>query len=140
MHAMELARLVLEAARAHRSLEARAARTAALTPADFRLLSAVHTLHGGATASQLARRLGLTRQSVQRVADRLSERGLASFTANPDHQRSPILRASETGRRACERVERELRDWEKGLEDLLEPEELETAELVLKALKRGLES
>jgi hypothetical protein len=37
-------------------------------------------------------------------------------------------------------VERELRDWEKGLEDLLEPEELETAELVLKALKRGLES
>lgn len=90
--------------------------------------------------SHLARRLGLTRQSVQRVADRLSERGLARFTQNPYHERSPILRPTEPGSRARARVERELQEWEAGLGELLDPEELESAELALKALKSACET
>ena len=134
---MRLLQLVSEAFQAHRLLESRVAGTAGLSAAEVRLLRA---LGRGASVSHLARRLGLARQSVQRVADRLSERGLTRFTQNPDHQRSPILLPTEAGSRARERVERELGDWEARLGELLEPEELETAELVLKGLKSALES
>ena len=40
----------------------------------------------------IARRLGLARQSVQRVAD-----GHATFEPNPDHQRSPLLILTSAG-------------------------------------------
>ena len=40
------------------------------------------------TASQVARRMGLTRQSVQRVVDLLAAEGLISaLEKNPDHRR-----------------------------------------------------
>jgi DNA-binding MarR family transcriptional regulator len=134
---IHLLKLVSEAFESHRALESRVAGAAGLSGAEARIL---RTIGAGASVSQLARRLGLARQSVQRVADRLSERGLARFIPNPDHQRSPILLPTEAGSRARERVERELREWEAKLSELLEPEELETAELVLRGLKSALES
>ena len=137
VYIMRLLRLAQETARAHLALAERSADRAGLTPAESRLLAA---LKDGATVSQLARRLGLTRQSVQRVADRLSEKKLARFTSNPDHQRSPLLTPTESGIRARERAMRELGDWEARLRDLVEPEELETAELALEALLSALES
>ena len=45
----------------------------------------------GLSVAMIARRLGLARQSVQRVADAIVADGLASFEPNPDHQRSPLL-------------------------------------------------
>jgi DNA-binding MarR family transcriptional regulator len=46
----------------------------------------------------IARRLGLTRQSVQRTADALVDEGLAAYEPNPDHQRSPLLILTDHGR------------------------------------------
>jgi len=93
----------------------------------------------GRTVPTIARRMGLTRQSVQRVADLLAEARLARFEPNPDHRRSPILRATEEGVRLRERLERRLRGWEQTVEDLVEGEDLETALVVLRALRSGLE-
>ena len=53
---------------------------------------------------QIARRLGYARQSVQRTADLLVESGLAEFTANPDHQRSPYLEPTARGREVLKRL------------------------------------
>jgi len=44
-----------------------------------------------------ARELGVTRQSVQRLADELAEEGVLEFVANPRHQRSPRLRLTKRG-------------------------------------------
>ena len=49
------------------------------------------------TVPQVARRLGLTRQSVQRVIDQLFAEGLVTWCRNPDHKTSPLLRLSDAG-------------------------------------------
>ena len=51
-----------------------------------------------ATVPGIARRLGLARQSVQRVADDLIAAGCVKAVANPDHQRSPLLQLTAPGR------------------------------------------
>jgi DNA-binding MarR family transcriptional regulator len=96
-------------------------------------------LGSGRTVPSIARHLRLSRQSVQRIADLLAEARLARFEPNPDHRRSPILRATEEGARVRERLERQFRGWEETVEELVEPEDLETALVVLRAIRSGLE-
>ncbi|HEY0301627.1 MAG TPA: MarR family winged helix-turn-helix transcriptional regulator [Rhizomicrobium sp.] len=52
------------------------------------------------TVPQIARRLGVTRQNVQRIADLLVAEGSASFDPNPDHKNSPYLVLSKRGQAA----------------------------------------
>ncbi|WP_199522058.1 MarR family winged helix-turn-helix transcriptional regulator [Geodermatophilus marinus] len=49
------------------------------------------------TAAGTARRLGLARQSVQRVADDLVAAGLLARAANPDHRPAPLLSVTDEG-------------------------------------------
>jgi DNA-binding MarR family transcriptional regulator len=53
---------------------------------------------------QIARRLGLTRQAVQRTADLLVDEGLAGYAGNPDHRASPHLILTKRGREALGRL------------------------------------
>jgi DNA-binding MarR family transcriptional regulator len=48
--------------------------------------------------------MGLTRQSVQRIADLLVERGLAEYRDNPAHRRAKLLVATEDGLAAVRRI------------------------------------
>ncbi|MGW1067978.1 MarR family winged helix-turn-helix transcriptional regulator [Streptomyces aureus] len=48
--------------------------------------------------ARAARRLGITRQGVQRVANELVRDGLADFRTNPDHRSSPLLVLTDRGR------------------------------------------
>lgn len=52
----------------------------------------------------IARRLGLTRQSVQRVVDDLVARGAVVLAPNPDHARSPLVRLVPEGRRLLDEM------------------------------------
>ena len=49
------------------------------------------------TVPQIARRMGLTRQAVQRVAGVLEAEGLARFVRNPAHRSSPLLELTPDG-------------------------------------------
>ncbi len=42
--------------------------------------------------------MGLTRQSVQRIADLLVERGLAAYADNPAHRRAKLVTPTSAGR------------------------------------------
>jgi DNA-binding MarR family transcriptional regulator len=53
---------------------------------------------------QIARRLGLTRQAVQRIADLVTGEGLAIYVDNPDHKASPHLVLTKTGKDALIRL------------------------------------
>jgi DNA-binding MarR family transcriptional regulator len=59
---------------------------------------------GQLSVAMIARRLGLSRQSVQRVADMLATEGLASFEPNLDHQRSPLLILTHDGEAALNTI------------------------------------
>lgn len=56
------------------------------------------------TVPQIARRLGVTRQNVQRLADLLVKEKLASFETNPDHKGSPYLVLSASGQAALAKI------------------------------------
>ncbi|GAA1573825.1 hypothetical protein GCM10009789_29150 [Kribbella sancticallisti] len=56
------------------------------------------------TVPAIARRLGLVRQSVQRVADELVAEGEVERSENPDHQRSPLYSLTESGRETLRKI------------------------------------
>jgi DNA-binding MarR family transcriptional regulator len=71
------------------------ARPAGLTAARWQVLGAV--LREPLTVSDAARAMGLTRQSVQRLADALVADGMAEYVENPRHRRARLLRPTEAG-------------------------------------------
>jgi DNA-binding MarR family transcriptional regulator len=78
------------------------ARPAGLTAAWWQVLGAV--LGEPLTVAGIARDMGITRQSVQRIADILAERGLAGYLPNPAHRRAKLLTPTEAGRAAIARI------------------------------------
>jgi DNA-binding MarR family transcriptional regulator len=74
------------------------------TQARWQIMSAAST--DSLTVPQIARRLGVSRQNVQRIADLLVEESWASFEPNPDHRGSPHLVLSARGRAALARITR----------------------------------
>lgn len=56
------------------------------------------------TVSQAARRLGTTRQAVQRSANELLTQGLATSETNPDHRASPFIVLTPRGRDTLSRI------------------------------------
>ena len=79
------------------------ARPAGLTAAWWQVLGAV--LSEPLPVSGIARVMGITRQSVQRIADLLVERGLAEYRPNPAHRRAKLLAPSDEGRAAIARID-----------------------------------
>lgn len=78
------------------------ARPAGLTAAWWQVLGA--TRHGPLPVARIARHLGITRQSVQRVADLLVEHGLAAYEPNPAHRRARLLSPTVEGREAMREI------------------------------------
>jgi DNA-binding MarR family transcriptional regulator len=56
------------------------------------------------TVPQIARRLGVSRQNVQRIADLLVAENWASFEDNPDHKASPYLVLNSRGQTALIKI------------------------------------
>lgn len=71
------------------------AQPAGLTPARWQVLGAV--LSQPRTVPGIARVMGLTRQSVQRLADAMVEDGVLEYVPNPAHRRSPLVRPTAAG-------------------------------------------
>ncbi|MEV0491253.1 MarR family winged helix-turn-helix transcriptional regulator [Streptomyces atratus] len=78
------------------------ARPAGLTAAWWQVLGAV--LAEPLPVSGIARAMGITRQSVQRIADLLVGKGLAEYVPNPAHRRAKLLRPTEEGRAVVSRI------------------------------------
>lgn len=71
------------------------ARPAGLTSARWQVLGAI--LREPLSVSAIARAMGLTRQSVQRLADALVSDGMAEYLLNPRHRRAKLLSPTERG-------------------------------------------
>ena len=80
----------------------RMTRPVGLTVAWWQVLGAV--LRAPATASSVARQMGISRQAVQRVANRLVDEGLLETQDNPAHARAPLLSPTEAGVNAVKRI------------------------------------
>ena len=98
---------VAEFSRSLERIEERIASAEGESRARWQVLNALSS--GSATVSQIARRLGLTRQSVQRVADLLERERMVESKKNPDHKRAPLIAPTARGRRTLKKLEKRSR-------------------------------
>lgn len=107
------------------------------TSARWQVLGVVE--HGPASVAQVARTMGLTRQSVQRTADRLAEDGLVEYTENPHHRRAKLVSMTPEGREALDYVQQHHAMWAGRIGEEHSPEDLRTAVTVLRQVRESLE-
>lgn len=75
---------------------------AGITAAWWQVLGAV--LREPLPVAGIARTMGVTRQSVQRIADLLVARGLAEYRPNPAHRRAKLVAVTAAGQAAVQRI------------------------------------
>ena len=68
-----------------------------LTSARWQVLGAVAAAPDGLPTADIARNMGLSRQSVQRVVDDLAAAGFLAFAPNPRHKRAKLVRLTAAG-------------------------------------------
>jgi len=86
------------------------------------------------TVPSIARRMGMSRQGVQRVADLLEADGLITYGRNPDHARSPLLRLTKKGTRLDRQLSDAGTEWSRGISDGLALRDLDRAASVVRAV------
>lgn len=111
-----------------------------LNAARWQVLGAVALAGRPLTVPQIARRMGLARQSVHATVNRLVEEGLLTLEENRDHLRSRLVELTKKGHGGFEAMDRRQTDW---VNDLAEPfalARLRDAAEIVEGLSRALES
>ncbi len=104
-----------------------------MRPARWQILRAVGKDHEARTVPYIARRLALSRQAVQRVANDLVNEGLLTFEDNPHHLKAKLLRMTAEGRACFAECENRYGRWLAHLAEALTPDEIaRTAEALRK--------
>ncbi len=112
----------------------RLTRDLGLTSARWKVLGAIDMEARPLTVPQIARRMGLTRQAVQRIVDEMRGMGLVEISPNPDHLRSPIVSCTPNGKATYEKIMRRYTAWANRLAETMESSELKKALKVLQNL------
>jgi DNA-binding MarR family transcriptional regulator len=103
-----------------------------LTAARWQVLGAV--LHEGLTVATVARNAGLTRQSVQRVADALVAEGLCQFLPNPAHRHAKLLCSTDKGLKVVQHLSPRVTAWSERVRELVGDSTLNAATVEVKNL------
>jgi DNA-binding MarR family transcriptional regulator len=109
-----------------------------LTAAWWQVLGGV--LDEPRSVAEVGRRMGMTRQGVQRVADLLVERGLAEYRPNPAHRRAKLLACTEAGYWAVRRISLAQIPWANRLGAEVGEDELRSALAGMQRLVAALEA
>jgi DNA-binding MarR family transcriptional regulator len=111
-----------------------------LTSARWQVLGAIALAKRPLTVPQIARRMGLTRQSVHTTVSRLLADGLVELGANADHRRSQLVRLTELGQEKYDAIDRKQAVWVNQLVDGLRSSDLEATARTLNELCTRLEA
>lgn len=106
-----------------------------LTSARWQVIGAVAIAGRPITVAQAARRMGLSRQAVQRVANDLAEAGFIAFVDNPDHKRSKLIALTPRGEAAYAEADRRQLAWSRRLLEGFDEARVAAALAVLRALE-----
>ena len=108
-----------------------------LSSARWQVLGVVE--HGPVPVANVARVMGLTRQSVQQTADSLAEDGLIEYIENPHHRRAKLMRMTPKGSKAMDYVQQRHAEWANQIGGQHSLDGLRTAVTVLRELRESLE-
>ena len=110
-----------------------------LTAARWQVLSAIARSDRPEPVANVARIMGLARQSVQRSADELERAGLITFGPNPHHKRAPLMHLTQKGRVAFDEITRKQVPWVNAIAKDLDAGAIVAAVGLLRALREKLE-
>ena len=82
-----------------------------LTSARWQVLGAIDEHGQPLTVSQIARRMGLARQGVQRIINDLLKQGFVTSTDNIDHKRAPLFSLSDQGEQVMAKINAAQSEW-----------------------------
>ena len=105
-----------------------------LTSARWQVLGAIALAGRSLTVAQIARRMGLTRQAVQRVVNDLAAMGLLQLHDNPDHKRARLVGLTQRGAAVYGEADQRQIAWAETLAHGLTETELQTAVTVLRRI------
>jgi DNA-binding MarR family transcriptional regulator len=107
------------------------------TSARWQILGALD--NGPRTVADIGRRMGLTRQSVQRTADLLASDGLLSYVDNPAHQRAKLAKLTPRGEMTLDVITSRQVQWGNRVAGRLAEPDLQHAIRTLQQVRESLE-
>jgi DNA-binding MarR family transcriptional regulator len=116
----------------------RMARDAGLSAARWQVLSAVNQAQHPATISDIARWMGLARQSVQQVADALAKDGLIAYEPNPKHQRASLVVVTKKAAKLLKQLDERRYAWAREVATTLAVADIKVANTVLSVVQEKL--
>ena len=111
-------------------------RPVGLSSARWQVLGVVE--HAPASVAEIAKVMGLARQSVQEVSDALDADGFVTYLENPRHRRAKLVGLTDKGRRALDVVIDAQRSWATRIGRAATLDGLKSATEVLSALQAAL--
>ncbi|MCR9220265.1 MAG: MarR family transcriptional regulator [Alphaproteobacteria bacterium] len=107
-----------------------------LTSARWQVLGALQEEGRPLTVAQIGRRMGLSRQNVQRIANDLAGLGFLAFRDNPDHRRAKLVALTDKAEATLARLDAVQADWVNRLADGLDAATLDRAAALLGEIAR----
>lgn len=135
--------LIVEVFRLNGCLLATADRLASrfgITSARWQVLGALGLPPVPETVARLARNMGLTRQSVQRVVNEMIDEEMLCLLDNPHHRRAKLVTMTDKGRKAFEAAYALQVPWVKALSKGIDAKRIEDARELLRLLRDRLEA
>lgn len=109
-----------------------------LTSARWQVLGILRNIDTPLTVAQIARNMGLQRQSVQRTVDVLCREGLLRMVDNPRHRRARLIVLTPKGWTVVRRATRLQIHWANEIAAGIDPAEIEGACATLHKLRQRL--
>ena len=97
--------------RSYLEVSARLTAGANVTGAQWGVLAALGQSDTANTVAATARRMGLARQSVQRVADLLAAADLVCYLPNPEDKRAKLVEVTDAGRAELAKLKNRQHAW-----------------------------
>jgi DNA-binding MarR family transcriptional regulator len=109
-----------------------------ITSARWQVMGAVENAGGPVIVSEIARIMGLRRQSVQRLVDEMAADGLLTLSDNPNHRRAKLVSMTSAGWKLKAKLDERQGEWANAVAKGIKPADLDRASALVRELYRRL--
>lgn len=110
-----------------------------LTSARWQVMGALDLEGHSLTVAQIARRMGLARQGVQRIVNDLERLGMVVLEDNVDHKRAKLVALTADGRQAMEQIDKAQFAWVNQLSEGLSERQINQALKLMQTVRERSE-
>jgi DNA-binding MarR family transcriptional regulator len=109
-----------------------------ISSARWQVMGAVENAGGPVIVSEIARIMGLRRQSVQRLVDEMAADGLLKLSDNPNHRRAKLVSMTAAGWKLKVKLDERQGDWANAVAKGIKAADLDRASALIRHLYQRL--